>query len=163
MLDVACGTGTNFPYLPSSVELVGIDISPEMLAKASDRLATLGIDGEVQQMDAQELAFPDDRFDAVVSALSTCTFPDPVVALGEMARVCKPDGTIRLVEHGHSSIGPIAWFQDWRADAHYAKVGCRWTQEPREIVDAAGLTIRDSTTGLFGMVTTFEISPGRER
>jgi len=163
VLDVACSTGTNFPYLPSSVELVGIDISPGMLAKASDRLAILGVDGEVQQMDAQELAFPDDSFDAVVSALSTCTFPDPVVALGEMARVCKPDGTIRLVEHGHSSVGPIAWFQDWRADAHYAKVGCRWTQEPREIVDAAGLTVRDSTTGLFGMVTTFEISPGRER
>jgi hypothetical protein len=80
-----------------------------------------------------------------------------------MARVCKPDGTIRLVEHGRSSVGPIAWFQGWRADAHYAKVGCRWTQEPREIVDAAGLTVRDSTTGLFGMVTTFEISPGRER
>jgi ubiquinone/menaquinone biosynthesis C-methylase UbiE len=110
-------------------------------------------------MDAQDLAFPDDSFDAVVSALSTCTFPDPVAALREMDRVCKPDGTIRLVEHGRSDVGPIARFQEWRADAHYAKMGCRWTQDPREVVEAAGLSIDDTATGLFGTITTFEISP----
>ncbi|WP_249269027.1 class I SAM-dependent methyltransferase [Halorubrum sp. Hd13] len=159
VIDVACGTGTNFRYLPESVDLVGIDISPEMLAKADEQLADLGLDGTLQQMDAQNLAFPDDSFDTVISALSTCTFPDPVAALQEMERVCKPDGTIRLVEHGRSDVGPIARYQDWRADAHYAKTGCRWTQEPREIVADAGLSVQDTTTGLFGTITTFDIDP----
>lgn len=159
VLDVACGTGTNFRYLPESVELVGVDISPEMLANAEEQLAALGRDGTLQRMDAQDLAFADDSFDAVISSLSTCTFPDPVAALHEMERVCKPDGTIRLVEHGRSDVTPIARYQEWRADAHYAQLGCRWTQEPRDVVAAAGLSVRDAASGLLGTITTFEIDP----
>jgi len=162
VLDVACGTGTNFRYLPDNIELVGIDISPEMLANAEEQLADLERDGTLLEMDAQDLAFPDDGFDAVISALSTCTFPNPIAALREMERVCKPGGTIRLVEHGRSDVAPIARFQEWRSDAHYAKTGCRWTQEPSEVVAEAGLEVRDTSTGLFGTVTTFEITPDRE-
>jgi len=159
VLDVACGTGTNFRYLPDTVDLVGIDVSPEMLANAGEHLTDLEIDGTLTEMDAQDLEFPDDSFDAVISALSTCTFPNPVAALREMDRVCKPDGTIRLVEHGPSDVGPIAKYQEWRADAHYAETGCRLTQEPRKVVSEANLEIRDITTGLFGTITTFEITP----
>src|SRR6056297_1906980 len=43
VLDVACGTGTNFRYLPPTADLVGIDISPEMLANAADQLTELAI------------------------------------------------------------------------------------------------------------------------
>ncbi|SEN53348.1 Methyltransferase domain-containing protein [Halorientalis persicus] len=161
VLDVACGTGTNFQYLPDGVDLVGIDISPEMLANAGKQLAEQGMDGTLREMDAQDLEFPDDSFDAVISALSTCTFPDPVAALREMNRVCKPEGTIRLVEHGRSDVGPIARFQEWRAEAHYAKMGCRWTQEPSDVVAEAGLGVLETRTGLFGTITTFELSPGR--
>jgi len=161
VLDVACGTGTNFRYLPETVDLVGIDISPEMLANAADQLTELPIDGTLREMDAQQLEFDDDSFDAVISALSTCTFPDPVAALEEMDRVCKPEGTIRLVEHGRSDVRPIAKYQEWRAEAHYARNGCRWTQEPREVVSEAGLEVRETTTGLFGTITTFEIRPTR--
>lgn len=159
VLDVACGTGTNFRYLPETVDLIGIDISPEMLANADEQLAEVGRDGTLRVMDAQDLEFPDDSFDAVISALSTCTFPDPVAALREMERVCKPEGTIRLVEHGRSDAEPIGRYQEWRADAHYAKTGCRWTQEPRNIVTEAGLSVQDTTSGLFGTITTFEIDP----
>ena len=159
VLDVACGTGPNFRYLPDTVDLVGIDISPEMLANAEERLDQRSIDGELRQMDAQNIEFPDDSFDAVISALSTCTFPDPVAALREMERVCKPGGTIRLVEHGRSDVGLLARYQEWRADAHYEKAGCRWTQQPREIVAAADMSVTDTTTGLFGIITTFEIDP----
>jgi len=161
VLDVACGTGTNFRYLPHTVDLVGIDISPEMLANAEKRLSALEIEGSLRRMNAQELEFPDNSFDVVISALSTCTFPDPIAALREMDRVCKPEGTIRLVEHGESNVRPIAKYQEWRADAHYAETGCRWTQEPSEVVSEAGLEIRDSTTGLFGTISTFEILPSR--
>lgn len=162
VLDVACGTGSNFRYLPDTVNLVGIDVSPAMLANAEDQLSKVEIDGTLREMDAQNLEFGDDSFDAVISALSTCTFPDPVAALQEMNRVCKPDGTIRLVEHGRSDVGPIATYQEWRADAHYTKTGCRWTQEPSELVSEAGLEIRDTSTGLFGMITTFELLPNCE-
>jgi len=143
--DVACGAGTNFRYLSGTVELVGIDVGPAMLANAEERLTALGRDGSLQRTDAQALAFPDDSFDAVIPALSTCTFLDPVAALREMERVCKPAGTIRPVEHGRSDVGPIARYREWRADAHYSRVGCRWTQAPREVVESAGLSVRTPT------------------
>jgi ubiquinone/menaquinone biosynthesis C-methylase UbiE len=159
VLDVACGTGTNFPYLPASADLVGIDISEAMLGHARAELDRLSLDGSLRRMDAGDLAFDDDSFDTVVSALSTCTFPAPVAALHEMERVCRPDGRILLLEHGRSSVGPLARMQDWRADAHYEKRGCRWNQEPVELVAAAGLPVLDSWTAFLGIVTGIETAP----
>jgi len=128
-----------------------------MLSKAEQNLKRLDMKGTLHQMDAQDLEFPDDSFDTVISSPSTCTFPGPIVALQEMERVCEPGGTIRLVEHGRSDISLFARYQEWRADAHYAKAGCDWTQEPRAVVTDAGLSVSDTTTGMFGMITTFEI------
>jgi len=54
---------------------------------------------------------------------------------------------------------------EWRANAHYAKNGYRWTQVPREIVSAAGIGVQDTRTVLLGTATTFELpsNPGDER
>lgn len=159
VLDVACGLGTNVRYLPETTEYTGIDISPEMLGKAQKRFDGLERGETVLEMDAQAMEFPDDRFDTVISSLSTCTFPDPVVALDEMNRVCKPDGRVLLLEHGRSNVSPIARFQDWRADAHYEKHRCRWNQNPLESVSRSELSRRDASTGLFGMVTAIRATP----
>ncbi|WP_247730022.1 class I SAM-dependent methyltransferase [Halovivax limisalsi] len=159
VLDVACGGGTNFAFLPVSTDLVGVDISPEMLAAARRELDRLDRDGELVRMDAQQLAYPDDSFDTVISALSTCTFPDPVAALREMQRVCKPDGRILLLEHGRSDVGPIDRFLDWRAEAHYEKHGCRWNQDPVELVRDAGLPLIDVHEHVLGIITRIEASP----
>ncbi|WP_331232629.1 class I SAM-dependent methyltransferase [Natronorarus salvus] len=112
VLDVACGTGTNFRYLPESVELVGIDISEEMVGYARQELDRLDREGALFHMDAQSLEFESDSFDTVISSLSTCTFPDPITALQEMERVCSPTGRILLVEHGRSDVGLIARYQE---------------------------------------------------
>jgi ubiquinone/menaquinone biosynthesis C-methylase UbiE len=160
VLDVACGTGTNFRYLLEAVELVGVDISEVMLSYARDELDRLDRAGTLVRMDAQSLEFKDNSFDTVISSLSTCTFPDPVVALREMERVCEPEGRILLVEHGRSDVGLIARYQEWRADAHYAKTGCRADQEPLEIVQRAGLSIDAAETGQFGRITTIAASQG---
>ena len=159
VLDVACGTGTNFRYLPDTVDLVGIDISPAMLERAAAELDRQGLDGRLRQMDAAAMTFEDDSFDTVISALSTCTFPDPVAALHEMERVCRPDGRILLLEHGKSDVDVIAQYQEWRADAKYATAGCRVTQRPLAVVERAGLTVERSTTAQFGRLTTIEITP----
>lgn len=159
VLDVACGMGTNVRYLPDTVEYVGIDVSPEMIEKAQERFDELERGETVLEMDAQSLDFADDSFDTVVSSLSTCTFPDPVVALDEMNRVCKPDGQVLLLEHGRSSVGPIARFQDWRADAHYEKHRCRWNQDPLAPVSASDLSLRSASTGMVGILTAIRADP----
>ncbi len=159
VLDVACGIGTNARYLPEGSEYVGIDVSPEMLAKAVRRLDDHPRETTLHEMDAQELAFPDDSFETVISSLSTCTFPDPVEALSEMGRVCVPDGRVLLLEHGRSSVGPIARFQDWRADAHFEKHGCRWNQHPLVTVSQSPLTVVESSTAFLGIITAIEARP----
>ncbi|MFC6974438.1 class I SAM-dependent methyltransferase [Halomicroarcula sp. GCM10025709] len=156
VLDVACGTGRNFRYLESAVEVVGIDISNAMLTHARDELDRLGLDGTVQQMDTQALKLPDDSFDTVISSFSTCTFPDPIAALHEMERVCTPEGEILLLEHSRSDVAPLAWLQDRRAESHYEKNGCRLNHEPRATVEAAGLTVENASTAFFGLVTAID-------
>lgn len=153
VLDVACGAGANFRYLPKSADIAGIDVSEPLLEQARAELDSLGRDGTVTQMDAQALEFEDDSFDTVISSFSTCTFPDPVAAFREMARVCRPDGRILLLEHGRSDNALIARYQAWRAEAHYQKSGCRLTQEPLDVVRRAGLPVDDAETAQFGRIT----------
>ncbi|WP_255168522.1 class I SAM-dependent methyltransferase [Natrononativus amylolyticus] len=159
VLDVACGMGTNRRYLPESVEYVGIDASPEMLSKARDRIQPIDPGATFWNMDAQALEFPDDSFDTVISSLSTCTFPDPIAALQEMERVCKPNGRILLLEHGRSDVGAIARVQDLRAGAHFEKHACRLNQEPVALVRRAGLDVRATVTRLFGILTAIDARP----
>jgi ubiquinone/menaquinone biosynthesis C-methylase UbiE len=108
-------------------------------------------------MDAQKLEFPDASFDTVTSALSTCTFPDPIQALQEMKRVCRTDGLILLLEHGHSRLPWLANFQDRNVLKHYHRhAGCRWNQDPLDLVKAAGLIVRSSKRfglGMFHAIT----------
>jgi ubiquinone/menaquinone biosynthesis C-methylase UbiE len=159
-LDVACGLGLNLRYLPETVDYVGVDLSPEMLARARSRFAGGDPAPQFLRMDASNLEFEDDAFDTVVSSLSTCTFPDAGAVLREMGRVCRPDGRILLLEHGRSRVEWLARFQDWRAEAHYEKHGCRWAQDPLEVVGEAGLPIRRHRTSLLGIITTIEARPG---
>jgi ubiquinone/menaquinone biosynthesis C-methylase UbiE len=162
VLDVACGTGLNFQYVPRATSYVGVDLSPEMLAVARRTVGGRDRVEGFQEMDAQSLAFEDDTFDSVVSSLSTCTFPDPVAALNEMARVCAPGGRVLLLEHGRSSVGPVARFQDWRADAHYEKHSCRWNQDPLAIIEESALSVVDASTAVLGVITAIEAEPQRE-
>lgn len=159
VLDVACGTATNAQYVPDATEYVGIDVSIDMLEQAKANVNWLSRGENLREMDAQDLDFEDDSFDTVISSLSTCTFPDPIAALSEMGRVCAPDGRILLLEHGRSSVGPIARFQDWRADVHFEKHSCRWNQEPLDIVAESQLTVVESSSALFGIITAIEARP----
>ena len=157
VLEVAVGTGKNLPCYPPQVEeIVGIDLSPAMLAEARRRATDLGMEVELREADAEALPFPDASFDTVASSLSTCTFPDPVRALSEMRRVCKPDGQILLLEHGRSS---SRWLPDRRADAHARVLGCRWNREPLELVRDAGLVVRHARRVFFGIFHLIVAAP----
>ncbi|MFC7234565.1 class I SAM-dependent methyltransferase [Halosegnis marinus] len=143
VLDVACGTGRTFRYVPDTARLVGIDLSADMLARAREKATELGRDVELKQMDAQRLSFADDSFDTVVSSLSTCTFPDPLVALAEMGRVCRPDGEIRLLEHHKWQRWPFGELQERGADDEYHRVGCRLYDDPAAVVEESALRVEE--------------------
>jgi ubiquinone/menaquinone biosynthesis C-methylase UbiE len=141
VLEVACGTGVNFPHLPESADLVGIDLSTPMLTRARDKADELGRRVELKQMDAQQLSFAADSFDHVVSSFSTCTFPDPIEALNEMGRVCKPDGQIRLLEHHKWQAPLFGRITERMNEGEYERVGCRLYDDPTAVVSQSSLNV----------------------
>ena len=160
ILDVACGTGQNFPLFAPNSEITALDLSPKMLEIARRNAIGQGLKVNFAVMDAEKLEFPDGSFDTVVSTLSTCTFPNPVKALQEMKRVCRPDGLILLLEHGHSNLPWLANFQDRNEYQHYQDhAGCRWNQDPLDLVRSAGIKVLKSKRNILGMFHSIEATP----
>lgn len=155
VLEVAAGTGVNMKHYPPGANVVVVDLSPAMLARARSRGAP-----KVAVMDAGRLAFEDGSFDTVVSTLGTCTFPDPVEALREMRRVCRPGGRILLLEHGRSTRPGVAAWQDRRAAKHATYLGCWWNREPLDNVRRAGLGTRYATRMFLGIVHVIRADVG---
>lgn len=161
VLDVGCGTGENFKYLAGARSVDAIDISPEMVSLAADRVRALRLPAEVRVADAADLPYPDDSFDSVVSAFSTCTFPDYVAAFREMERVTRPGGRILLVEHGRSSVTWIARRQDRGVDKSLAGSACRSNRDPMAELDQAGLEVTSRQVSHLGMMNRFVVDVGQ--
>ncbi|GAB3979474.1 class I SAM-dependent methyltransferase [Plantactinospora veratri] len=98
-LEVAVGTGRNLSGYDEDVELVGVDLSPKMLAAARRRAGLLGRRVELREGEAERLPFPDASFDTVVCTLAVCVVPDRDAALAEMRRVLRPGGRLLLLDH----------------------------------------------------------------
>jgi ubiquinone/menaquinone biosynthesis C-methylase UbiE len=112
ILEVGVGTGKNVPYYPSSSEVIGIDISPQMLRKSKEKVTMFrGRSIKLSQMNVQHLTFAENYFDTVVCTFVLCSVPDPIIAVREMLRVLKPDGQLILLEHVLSKIPLIAVIQ----------------------------------------------------
>ncbi len=105
ILDAGVGTGRNMPFYPEGAKVVGVDLSPAMLARARRRRDALGLDVELKEMDVLRTSFPDDAFDGVVATFLFCVLAPEhqAPALKELARICKPDGQIRLLEYATSA------------------------------------------------------------
>jgi len=101
LLDVGVGTGRNFPFYPPGSQVVGIDISAAMLARAEPRRKSAAAEVELRQMDVTRLDIPDRTFDAAVATFLFCVLPEElqVPALKELGRVVKPGGPVRLLEY----------------------------------------------------------------
>lgn len=159
VLEVACGTGKNLRFYPGATDLVAIDLSRKMLEPARRRARTLGLEVGFAIMDGEQLALRDRSADTVLSSLTLCTFPNPINALQEMSRVCRPEGQILLLEHGRSQQEWLGRWQDRRAERHAQALGCRWNRKPLELVRQAGLQLVWAQRGFFGILHLIEAKP----
>jgi ubiquinone/menaquinone biosynthesis C-methylase UbiE len=157
VLDVACGTGENFECLEKASSLTAFDLSPQMVEEALRRARQLRMDVRLSVGDAQAMPFPDDAFDTVISAFSSCTFPDHVAAFHEMTRVAKPGGRILLVEHGRSSVGWIARRQDRNIERVVERSACRNNRDVAAELAAGGLSVVSHATSHLGMMNRVTI------
>lgn len=157
VLDVATGTGANYEFFPSDCTITGVDLSVGMLDLAKNKAEKLGKKVVVQPMNAEQLEFPSESFDTVTSGLSLCTIPNPLKALEEIARVCRKDGKILLLEHGPSDWRLIAAAQKLLLGEWYVrKFGCHWDREPHELAEQAGLSIKEHRRQFLGMLHAIE-------
>lgn len=127
VLDVGVGTGLSLDVFPRDCKVVGIDLSSEMLKQAKQKVADLGLKNvELFEMNAMQLAFPDDAFDNVFISHVVSVVPDPYKVISEAKRVCKKGGNIVIVNHFKSRNKMVAGFQKvfnpvskmigWRSD-----------------------------------------------
>jgi ubiquinone/menaquinone biosynthesis C-methylase UbiE len=139
VLDLGAGTGAMFPYFREAVAdggnitLFAIEPDPHMRRKALERAHDLGLDIEIESAGAEALPFADDSFDVIIASLVFCTIPDFDAALSEVARVLKPGGEFRFLEHVRGE-GAVGVAHDVLAPAwHTVAGGCHLNRETDEI------------------------------
>ncbi len=112
VLDAACGTGRYLAYLAAQGhDVIGVDISPEMLAKARQKVP----DADLRAGDLLRMPVADGEATAVVCTLAVDHVEELRPAYAEFARVTRPGGTI-VVSAMHPVLRSIfgwgAWFID---------------------------------------------------
>ena len=147
VLDAGVGTGRNIQFYPPGAQVVGIDISPAMLARAERRRLSLGAEVELRQMDVTHLEFQDEYFDAAVATFLFCVLPEDVqvAALREIGRVVKSGGTIRLLNYvrprGAMRRAVTRLWEPWIAWAY----GAGFDRRTEEHIPEAGLEMIGSS------------------
>ena len=103
VLDVGCGAGTDSLVAAQMIapdrHVTGIDMTPQMLAKARRAAAEMGLDNvEFIESEAEQLPFPDESFDVVISNGVIDLIPDKDAVFSELRRVLRPGGRMQLAD-----------------------------------------------------------------
>jgi phosphatidylethanolamine/phosphatidyl-N-methylethanolamine N-methyltransferase len=162
VLEIGVGTGLSLPRYRPGMRVTGIDLSPDMLAKAQLRTLRQGL-GHVTLavMDASRLAFENESFDAAAAMYVMTVVPDPAAVLSEMRRVLRPGGIAICVNHFSRDGGIRAAAE--RGLARYSRtLGWHPVFPLKTVTEAPGfqlLEARDLTPfGLFTLLRLQKVS-----
>jgi ubiquinone/menaquinone biosynthesis C-methylase UbiE len=98
VLDVGAGTGNaSIPAAQCGASVVASDLTPSLLEAGRKRAETIGLELEWAEADAEDLPFPDEDFDVVMSSIGVMFAPHHQVAADELVRVARSGGTIALL------------------------------------------------------------------
>ena len=149
VLEIGFGSGRNLPFYGAAVEeVIGVDVSSEMLALAAPAVAGSPHKVTLLARSAESLPFTNRTFDTVISTWSLCSIPDPAAALREARRVLKSHGQLRFVEHGLSPDPSVSKWQD-RLTPLWCRCagGCHLNRKTDDLVRIAGFTFAELSTG----------------
>jgi ubiquinone/menaquinone biosynthesis C-methylase UbiE len=98
VLDVAAGTGnTALRAAAAGADVIASDLTPDHFDAGRREARTLGVTVEWVEADAEALPFADGEFDVVTSSVGAMWAPDHRAVAGELLRVCRPGGTIGMI------------------------------------------------------------------
>jgi SAM-dependent methyltransferase len=107
VLEAGCGVGAQTLLLAGNsphAQFVSVDISPESLARAQERVLAEGFTNVTfRRADICNLPFSAGTFDHVFVCFTLEHIPDPLLALGNLKSVLRPGGTITVIEGDHGS------------------------------------------------------------
>jgi len=152
ILEVGVGTGLSLPLYPVGCQVVGIDISDPMLERARTRLTGLAhAHVRLERMDARAIAFEDGYFDKVLAPYVISVVPDPDKVMAEIVRVCRPGGTVIVVNHFQSAFPPIALIEHLLTSVS-TWIGFRMDLPVAAVTGTPGLTlVRKKRVNLLGL------------
>jgi phosphatidylethanolamine/phosphatidyl-N-methylethanolamine N-methyltransferase len=110
--ELGVGSGLMLPLYPAGTPVVAIDISHDMLERARAKVTRLGLRNiDLQLADAQATGLPADAFDHVVLPYIYSVTPDPAALMQECFRICKPGGSIWILNHfsGLGALDSLNW------------------------------------------------------
>lgn len=141
VLELGVGTGASFPAYPPHCEVIGVDVAPDMLARAKEKIRNNGWTHlKVSKMDALNLDFPDDSFDFVMAFHVVTVVPDPIRMMEEAKRVCKSGGRIVIVNH-FTSESPMLGFLTEALDPVTRRLGWRTDLRLKPFIQATELNV----------------------
>lgn len=141
VLELGAGTGTSFPAYPRHCEVTGIDLAPDMLARARGKIRENGWTHlKVLEMDALHLEFPDDSFDYVTAFHVVTVVPNPIRMIKEAKRVCRPGGRIVIVNHFTSDFPPLRFLTE-ALDPVTRRLGWRTNLRLKPFIQATELRV----------------------
>jgi phosphatidylethanolamine/phosphatidyl-N-methylethanolamine N-methyltransferase len=136
VLDIGVGTGLSLPYYPKDVSVVGVDLSPGMLAKAKKKASLTG--AHLVLGDALSLPFADAAFDCVFMSHVIGTVPDPHAAMREAMRVARDGAMIAILNHFRSPYPVVGWIE-MAVDPISRKLGWRNDLSLRGLLEPLGI------------------------
>lgn len=100
ILEIGIGSGANLKYFNNNMDITGVDFSSGMLKIAQDKANSLGLKNvTLLEMNIENMVFPDETFDSILSTCVFCTVPNPEKGLTEVYRVLKKGGKAVFLEH----------------------------------------------------------------
>jgi phosphatidylethanolamine/phosphatidyl-N-methylethanolamine N-methyltransferase len=103
VLEVGVGTGLSLGAYPAHCQVTGVDLAPEMLEQAREKIVRNGWRHiKVMEMDALKLKFANNSFDYVMAFHVVSVVPDAGQLMREAVRVGKPGATIAIINHFRS-------------------------------------------------------------
>lgn len=128
IIDLGCGTGSTTLMLKQTfpeAEVIGLDLSPMMLVRASYKAENMGLDISWRHGNAEQTGFPENSFDLVTATLLFHETP-PVVSqiiLHESFRLLVPGGQALILDANQKNLQHLEWLNDMLEEPYIRDYG----------------------------------------